>query len=276
MNKGFSFGTSSLFGSPAQPEKVDPLMQRLYDVRDSYNRENQKYKFQAIVYSVKKNGTVQAPKCASEEEWDTAMAMTPTGLVSGDDAVAPSMLCGVDDLEKWVWDGPMSQGKVIDLMEKKLEDMKKQIAELHDEMLNFQRKDLLVIEEKDEEAGIRLIAEKKKDELRDESGSLIDMQWITKLGKELRPKLYFLDKIMQGNSGGQQPRGSYVEDSGNRGFLEDFHKETLEILRATNEELLGLQEILKDMDKKTEESEKRMLAFEYGYVKPLDEKNEPI
>ena len=274
---GFGAG-SSLFGSTAQPEKVDPLTQRLYDIRDSYNKENPKYKFQAIVHSVRKKQTTQpaAPKCASVDEWDTAMATAPTGLVSGDDSpdsVVASMLCGFDDLEKWVWESPRSQKNVIQKMEKKLQDMKHQIATLHEEMVKFQRKELLELAKQDEVAGIALIAERKKDE----NGSLIDTQWLTKLGKELRPKLYFLTRFSSSGWSQGEPQDSYVEESGDMGTLsKDRHKDTLEILRATNEELFKIQEILKYMQKWTDEAEIQMRENPLDETEPMSHKLLPL
>ncbi|OHT07877.1 hypothetical protein TRFO_23737 [Tritrichomonas foetus] len=127
MFSGFNFGNTN---QQQKPKQVDPLLQRLHKIRDSYDSNNTSYRFQAVVYNQKAASaagttsfttTSTAPKCATADEWAQYQAASPNP-----EKMEPSMLCGFQDLDKRM----DMQASVVELMRKKLKDMQTHISEI--------------------------------------------------------------------------------------------------------------------------------------------------
>lgn len=126
LNKGTGLG---LFGQQQQVQQhVDPLLQRLYKIRDSYDPNSTQYRFRAIVYNAKGTGGIGggigggAPKGIDPTEWQQAIHASPDEAT-----LTPSALSGFNDLKNRI----NAQQGVLDMMKTKLNDMITRIMELN-------------------------------------------------------------------------------------------------------------------------------------------------
>ena len=121
-SKPFTFGGSS--SSTNQGPKVsDPFLQRLHKIRDSYNKDNPSFRFQAVVYNVKGQSMMSGskPSSVSQEDWNQYVQSSPDPQ-----KFEPSMLVNFSDLNSRV----DKQAEAINLMREKLKDMLTRIDEV--------------------------------------------------------------------------------------------------------------------------------------------------
>ena len=132
----FSFNISA-----PPPPPSDPLLRRLYNIRDSYDSNSKSFRFKAIFYDTKGSGiggSSQAPACLTADQWSQAQASAPG------DEYKPNVLCDFKDLEKRI----SAQEAIIQKMRNKLDDMRARISELKDEFIEEVETQLKIVEEK--------------------------------------------------------------------------------------------------------------------------------
>ncbi|KAH0794376.1 FG-nucleoporin NUP57 [Histomonas meleagridis] len=134
-----------MFGQAAPPPPPsDPLLQRLYKIRDSYDKNSKSFRFKVIVYDTKTTTSTignQAPACLTAEQWEQANASVP------EDTMKPNVLQDFTDLEGRVG----AQEAIIKEMRNKLDDMRTRICELRDEYNEEVTNQLILVSEKNDQ-----------------------------------------------------------------------------------------------------------------------------
>lgn len=122
-SKPLGTGLGLGIGQKPQAERpIDPLMARLYKIKNSYDPEHQSYRFHAAFYNTK-GGTVataKKPNCITDQEWNQLMASTP------DPNQIPHVVRGFGELKSRV----EAQNKVVEQMKTKLKSMQAKIEEM--------------------------------------------------------------------------------------------------------------------------------------------------
>ena len=125
---GFSFGSNFGFGSK-QENQVDPILQRLHKIRDTYNKNNASFRFYHIAYNVSSGsgmGSAAKPASIDQSEWDKYVAIAKNYFMVSKDSMVPTQICGFEELEKRC----QAQNDIVNKMVSKLEDLKSRIAQL--------------------------------------------------------------------------------------------------------------------------------------------------
>jgi hypothetical protein len=125
-----TLGSSSAFrfARPAQntPPVSDPILQRLYKIRDSYDDKSTSYRFLALVCNTKGGsalgGAAGKPASLTDQEWAEASAS-----VLNPDTMAPAALTGFDKLDE----RSSSQVAICERMRSKLQELKGKIDDVH-------------------------------------------------------------------------------------------------------------------------------------------------
>ncbi|OHT13598.1 hypothetical protein TRFO_03369 [Tritrichomonas foetus] len=127
---GTSFGNFG-FGQPAKPAKPpDPLFQRLYKIRDSYNKETTSYRFYHVAFNVNASTSMgmstTKPNCIEQSEWNKYNAIAKQYPMVSMDSMIPSQICGFEELQK----RSVAQKEIVGKMKNKLDSLKIKIANM--------------------------------------------------------------------------------------------------------------------------------------------------
>lgn len=121
-NAAGSFQMGGTFGQQGakKEEEPDPILKRLKDIKAAYDKEDEAYRFQVILYNTKGSGQAPAkPKSVADKNWKQAQAVAPNERV-------PELIQGFDGLHA----RSESQNLMVSKLREKMQDMKAKIEEM--------------------------------------------------------------------------------------------------------------------------------------------------
>ena len=234
------------------PPPSDPLLQRLYRIRDAYDQKRPTYRFSAIFYNVKGKGTTfggsafskKNPDCLTPYEWNQAKADAP------DQNFEASVIVGFQQLEE----RQNSQAVVVDAMEKKLKNQIgyiQQLKTIYDESLIHK---IHEAEQNQREIHRRLIHQLQVDEVKAlqtfqfslEEHQILDR--LEKLNEEIqKPNQYVAALNTLGLHAALQRDSSA---GGSEPIVRDEELEPAEgILRSNNDAIAALTEVMRELER---------------------------